>query len=155
MKKEIIKIANRKLKKLAQRYDGFLYVILDDWRGFRFIYDTLDVRKCRNDCQRCPLFNLFKEEKESVFSASLIPASPADKRLFGYQNYLNCKTLEQYKKCYLNFLKQKKLSKSEIKKELKLIKNMRILSARGRDPRKAEAAFKSDIFKNYKKLDKV
>lgn len=146
MRKDITKITNKKFRELSKKYDGFINVIVDDWRGFRFVFDTEDVRKCKNDCQNCPLYQLLKNEKEGYFSAGLYPASEKDKKIFGPQNFLNCKTVNQYQKCYLNYLEECK-SKKEITEELKLVKNMKIIYSKKGEI--AEDEFKKEIFDKY------
>jgi hypothetical protein len=146
MRKDILKIAERKLKELSKKYDGFINVIVDDWRGFRFIFDTEDVRKCKNDCPNCPLFNLLKNERKGEFSAGLYPASKEDKDIFGPQNFLNCKTLDQYQNCYLNYLRSCK-SKVEINNELQLVKNMSITYSKNKEIN--EIDFKNEIYRKY------
>ena len=154
MKKDVIEIANKKLKELSKRYSGFINVIVDDWRGCRFIYDTVEVRNCKNKCQKCQLYLLLKEEKNDIFSAGLYRASSADKKIFGPQNFLNCKTLGQYRDCYVNFLIKKTKDRSEIESELKLINNLKILYTK--DPGGvSETQFRRSIIeKTLKFVDK-
>ncbi len=148
MKQKILDLANEKFKPLEKQYQGFINVGVDDWRGFRFIFDTKDVRKCRNLCSNCLLYLLLKDEKKGVFSAGLYLASPSDKELFGPQRYLNCKTLDQYKNCYVNFLIKKTKNKKEIREELILIKNFRIIFSKGnKNLQSLEQNFKKSIIK--------
>lgn len=127
MNQKILKLAIKKFKELSARYNGFVNIGVDNWRGWRFIYDTTDVRKCRNDCRNCPLYLLVKEEKDGIFSAGLYPVSKKDKALFGLQNFLNCKTLKQYENCFINFILKEINTEKEIREELMLIKNFRII----------------------------
>ena len=92
MNKNIINIAVKKFQELYKKYNGFINVGVDNWRGWRFVFDTEDVRKCKNNCKSCPLYFLLKNERITDFSAGLYPASKEDKELFGPQNFLNCKT---------------------------------------------------------------
>lgn len=147
MRKDILKIANNKFIELSKKYDGFINVIVDDWRGYRFVFDTRDVRNCKNDCINCPLFDLLKNEKSGVFSAGLYRASEKDKLLFGPQKYLNCKTIDQYQSCYLNFLKQCRTEK-EIKEELNLVRSMKLVYS-NEDINKVEKSFRQTIFSKY------
>ena len=124
-------VAEKKFKILRKKYDKFVCVFVDNWRGYCFIFDTEDVRNCRNDCANCDLFKLLKNEKGGVFSGKLNPASIEDKKIFGPQNFLNCKTLEQYINCYANFLIQKTKTKKDILVELNLIKEAAIIYAKG------------------------
>jgi hypothetical protein len=114
---------------------------------FRFVFDTEDVRKCKNDCPNCPLYLLLKNEESGLFSAGLYPASKDDKNLFGPQNFLNCKTIKQYQACYLNFLAQCR-SEKEIKQELDLVKSMKIIYSKG-NIKKTENLFKKEILSKY------
>ena len=144
--KLIIRKAKIKFNKLAKKYDGFINVVVDDWRGWRFIFDTEDVRKCDNNCAGCPLFKLVKKEAPGVFSAGLYRASSADKKIFGPQNFLNCKTLAQYGQGYINFIKKIK-NKKELIAEIKLVSNLRIIYSRDYKASELEKNFKRAIFR--------
>lgn len=127
MNKKILEPALKKFKKLKKKYKGFTNVGVDNWRGYRYIFDTEDVKKCKNKCLKCRLYLLLEKEKEGIFSPTLYLASKKDKKLFGQQNFLNCKTLKQYQNCYANFLIKKTKTKKEIKDELVLVKNFKII----------------------------
>jgi hypothetical protein len=141
------KIAIKKLMNLKKKYNGFINVGLDNWRGYRFIFDTLDVRRCNNDCQNCPLYILLKNEKRAKFSSGLYLANKKDRTLFGPQKFLNCKTLEQYKNCYINFIKNKTKTEKQIIDELRLIKNFVIIFSKGNNLSKMNANFKKSLIK--------
>ncbi len=145
MRQKIITTAQKKLLELNRRYNGFMAVILDNWRGYRFIYDTVDVRRCQNNCTQCPLFRLLANEKDGAFTARLLRASPADRRLFGPQKYLNCKTISQYRMCYKNFIAQKIATQKELTAELRLVQGLRVLYAKERDPLLVEQEIKRNI----------
>lgn len=145
MRKNILKIATKKFQKLSKKYNKFINVFVDDWRGFRFVFDTDDVRNCKNNCKECSLFKLLKTEKEFLFSAGLYPASEKDKKLFGQQNFLNCKTLEQYKDCYVNFLIKNANNKTVIAKELELLRQSTIIYTKNSAKAALEKKFKDDI----------
>lgn len=153
MNKKIIKTALKKFRILSKKYDGFINVIVDDWRGFRFIFDTEDARTCFNDCQNCPLYNLVKDESEDFFSVGLYKASEEDRRFFGPQNFLNCKTLEQYKNCFIQFLLKKAQTQEEIEEELDLIFNLEIIYSKNNNPKKIQEEFRKDILQ--KVLEKI
>lgn len=145
MNKKIIKLAEVKFKNLLKKYDGFCNIILDDWRGYRLIYDCIEVRNCKNQCQQCQLYKLLKNEKKGDFTANLYQASSKDKKIFGKQNFLNCKTLKEYQNCYINFLNQKNLTNQEIKSELKLIKNLKIIYSKEENRVLQEKIFKKSL----------
>ena len=147
MNAKILKLARKKLTGLRKKYDRFINVIVDDWRGYRFIFDTKDVRQCRNDCENCPLYKLLKNERNGYFSANLYPSGKKDKKLFGSQNFLNCKTLRQYENCYVNFLIKKANTDREIKNEIRFIKGLRIIFANSGNAKFMEKKFRKDIFK--------
>jgi len=86
-----------------------------------------------------------KNEKKDTFSTGLYPANPKDKSLFGPQNFLNCKTLSQYKDCYVNFLIHETNTEKEILEELTLIQNLKIIFSEGNDSAKLEDSFKQEI----------
>lgn len=122
----IIKTAGSIFARLCKNYCGFQNVFIDDWRGYRFVFDTLDVRRCQNNCRQCRLFRVLKDEKEqSGFSPGLYRANKADKQNFGPQKNLNCKTLGQYINCYVNYFARIAVTPKQINDELRLVKNIR------------------------------
>ncbi len=143
MRQDILRIARSKFSKLSQQYDGFVNVIVDDWRGFRFVFDTTELRRGKIDCPG--LYQLLKNEPVGLFSAGLYPASVEDKRIYGPQKFLNCKTLKQYRCCYVNFLIKKAQTKKEIEDELNLIKNLKIIYSKYNNEAKLETKFKKSI----------
>ncbi len=147
MRQDILKIGKKRFRSLSSRYKKFINVLVDDWRGYRFVFDTEDVRRCNNRCQKCGLFQLLKNEKDGYFSSGLYPASKEDKRIFGPQNFLNCKTLRQYQNCYTNFLLKKDLNKKDLLAELRLIKRSTILYSKDNDRRVLETQFKNGILR--------
>jgi hypothetical protein len=150
MKKSILKIANKKFKNFIKKYDGFINVVVDDWRGYRFVFDTEDVKKCKNDCKNCKLYQLLKNEKPGIFDAGLHPANAEDKKLFGNQRYLNCKTLKQYRDAYCNFILKKITTKKELNDELKLVKEFSIIYSRRGNKKAKERTTKNSIISKSK-----
>ena len=111
-------------------------VILDNWRGYRLIYDGPIVLCCPQKCDACPLFVAVgadpKPIPEKVLLTSLYAASPEDIKLFpGRQRKLNCKTLLQYQNCFVTWLVEKCRSQNEIDEELTLIRDFRIIYHQG------------------------
>ncbi len=146
MSQKIINTAIKKFQRLSKRYSGFINIGVDDWRGWRFVFDTIDVRNCQNNCPKCQLYQLLKNEKEKFFSAGLYEASEEDKKIFGPKNFLNCKTLKQYEDCFVNFIVKKTKTENAIKKELTLVKNLRIIFSQGnRDLRDVERKFRQNV----------
>ncbi len=150
MKKSILKTANKKFKNFIKKYDGFINVVVDDWRGYRFIFDTKDVRSCKNNCKNCKLHQLLKDEKPGIFDAGLYLASAEDKKLFGNQRYLNCKTLKQYRDAYCNFILKKVTTKKELTDELKLVKRFSIIYSRYGNKKAKERRIKNFIISKSK-----
>ena len=134
-------------KSLSGKHDTFINVFVDDWRGWRFIFDTEEVRNCNNDCDHCGLFRILKNEKEGEsFSARLYPASQADKGFYGKQNFLNCKSIEQYRDCYASYLLKGAKTESDVEIELNKIRNSRIIFSRETaDLLKKEDEFRKSI----------
>ncbi|MFC1750138.1 hypothetical protein ACFL2V_15160 [Pseudomonadota bacterium] len=145
MNEKIIQLAFKKFEKLSKKYDGFINVFLDDWRGYRLIYDVEVSSCCKYGCEKCPLYQLLKDEKEGLLSAGLYLASNEDKVLFGPQKFLNCKSFEQYQDCFVNFLVEKCNTKEEIIREMELVKNVRVIFSRNCLLKKQEIKFKSGI----------
>jgi len=154
MNKQITNIANKELQKLLKKYNGFINVGLDNWRGWRFVFDTIDVRKCDNNCEKCPLFLLLKDEKQGLFSSGLYPADKKDQSLFGFQRFLNCKILKQYEDCFVNFILKETKTKEEIKEELMLVKNFKVIFSKEDSLLEKERQFKKSVInKLLKKVD--
>lgn len=145
MNQKIIKLAKKKSEELINRYNGFINIGLDNWRGFSLIYDTIDVRRCCNRCRSCFLYKLLRTEQKGFLTAGLKKASRRDKKLFGPQNFLNCKTMTQYIDCYVNFIIMNNLSPDEIKDELKLVINFRIIYSRSGDSEAKTMKFKKRL----------
>lgn len=152
MNKRILAKAIKEFEKLSAEYNGFINVIFDNWRGFRFVFDTKDVRKCNNDCKNCQLYKLLKKHGIGKNSLGLFLATKEDRKLFGPQKFLNCKTLEQYKKCFIDFILKKVKSDTELKEELFLVKNFRIIFSKNKKSVRAlERETKRQIIKGVSK----
>jgi len=148
MNQDILKIARKKFNKLAPKYDKFINVFVDDWRGFCFVFDTLDTRICNNNCQNCDLYKLLKEESLSNnFFAGLKKANCEDKRVFGLNNFLNCKSYEQYLNCFINFIVQNNLTGQDLIDEIKLVLDIEIIYTKDGDPTQKTKKFKKEFFK--------
>ena len=111
-------------KILKKQPNNFINIIFDNWRGWRLIFDTKEVRNCKNNCPSCALYLLLKKNN---LSNELYKANSDDKKIFGKQNVLNCKTIEQYINCYVNFILNKTKTKKEIANELNLVKEARVI----------------------------
>jgi len=160
MKKEIIDIAKIKLKKILNRLDNVNIIIIDNWRGNRFIFDiNNNCDYCNYGCTRCPIYKLLKKEKQAIFSANLLLASEKDRIIFGPNIFLNIKTFKEYQNCYANFIATKANSIKEIESELRLLLNLNIIYSKNMvDLTKLEWRFKKDTLaksirmsENYKK----
>jgi len=148
MNKKIIKIAEKKANSLIEKYDGFNNIVLDNWRGYRFIYDTDNFLKNKLDGKKYRLSTILKNEKVTkYFNGGLLLATNKDKKIFGQQKYLNTKTLQQYKNCYLNFIKQIE-TKKEVEKELFLVRNFKIIYVVNGERRKLEKRLKKEILES-------
>lgn len=152
MDSQIITQAKIRLDRLSKQYKNFITVMLDNWRGYCFIYDTVDVRRCQNKCSQCPLYNLLKKEPKGLFSAGLLQATQEEKDLFGPQNYLNCKTYEQYIECYSNYFNNNIYSKKEFIKEKYLLENMKVMYSQKGKTADIEKQFKSRVLKKILKI---
>lgn len=146
MNKRILQIARRKFKVLAKQYNQFNTVFLDNWRGLRFVYDTDEVKKYRGSSFfRSRLYAVLKNEKPGLFSADLYPASREEKKLYGPNPFLNCKTYRQYRDCYALFLLKKVHTKKEIEDELDLVRDVRIIYSRKRGKGNLDKQFRRAV----------
>jgi hypothetical protein len=146
MDQSILSIAEQKLAELRGRFDGFVTVFLDDWRGYRFIYDVEASSCCTHGCPKCPLVRLLNFEQDGgIFSAALRCASDDDKKIFGPRKYLNWRSFAEYQDCYSNFLIQKCFTRKEINDELNLVRAMRVLYANTGSLRQLETKFKRGV----------
>jgi len=143
----LLTLASKKCRELSDRFDGFINVILDDWRGWHFIYDVKQSNCCTNGCEQCPLYQLLKDEEDGYFSAGLLPAAVEDKILFGTQNFLNCKSFLQYQNCYINFLLKKCSTAEEICNELNLVGDVRVIYSVQDTPARQERRFKVGVIR--------
>jgi len=148
MNKIILKSANKKITQLLSQYSGFNIVFLDNWRGFRFIYDTDEIKKYPGKTfLRSRLYNLLKNEKAGLFSAALYKAESKDKKLFGPQYFLNCKTFRQYAYCYINFFVKEVKTRKQAVNEILLLKNMKIIFLKTGNPEIMERKFRIFVLK--------
>ena len=78
------------------------------------------------------IIDALKKEGINKNSFGLYPASKKDKEIFGPQKYLNCKTLDQYKNCFINFVSKKIKNKKELTEELYLINNFKVIFSKNK-----------------------
>jgi hypothetical protein len=153
MKKKLIKIAKKEVKNLINKYDGFNNIILDNWRGYRLIFDTEKYLKSKTNNKKYKLIVVLKNEKMGYFNNCLLVSNYRDKKMFGEGKYLNCRKLEEYKNCYLNFIRQID-NKKELKKELLLVKNLKVVYSKDGKESEVEKKFKNEILKSRIVKDK-
>ena len=91
------------------------------------------------------MHELLKNEQEREFTAGLYLASKKDKKIFGSKKYLNCKSINEYENCYVNFLLKKCNTKKEIYDELGLVMNMQIIYSKNYLPIKRKEIFVKDV----------
>lgn len=120
----------------------FNYIILDNWRGWCLIYD---IRKSRLVSKRQALLLIKKYNKYKL--AQLKKATKEDKKIFGSSNYLNCRSLYSYKRCYINWFTLKINSIAEAKQELDLLKGFKILYSSSKNKSKIQNNFKRDVIR--------
>jgi len=147
MKKINLRAVVRQANKLAENYGRLENIIFDDWRGWRFIFDTPEVLKCNNDCGNCKLYKFLKQLRPNFSYARLFKASGRDQKMFGPQKFLNCKTLAQYQKCYSYFLLEETKTKGEIERELDLLRNMRVIYTKNKSIAETENNFKKAVLR--------
>jgi len=147
MNKLILQTAQQKLTELLKKYDNFNYIFLDNWRGYRFVYDINKDCTCKYGCSACPLYQLLKNEKPTNgFTAGLYLTSLKDRQIFGPSIFLNIRSYKQYQQCFLSYLKSCK-TKKQIEKELKLIYSVRLLYSKKPNLSKQGKKFKQEIIK--------
>jgi len=145
MNKKNFNKAVREVNELIKERPGFKNIIFDDWRGWRFVFDTPEVRNCKNDCQNCGLYQLLNQRKYQTDYARLIKAGQTDRKMFGRENFLNCKSLEEYKKCYVYFILNKTETKQEIWNELDLLMGMKVIYSYSETSELSEYRFKKEV----------
>jgi len=145
MYKNNFKEAWQEANKIGKELPDIKNIIFDDWRGWRFIFDTGGIRYCQHDCSNCRLFKLLNQVDSKSAYTSLIKAEERDQMLFGQENFLNCKSLEEYKNCYIRFILEKTNNQKEIQTELSLLMDMKILYSSSGRPRLLERQFKQAV----------
>lgn len=118
--------------------DQVYLVVLDKWRGFRLVVDTVGSRKCQNNCQSCRNFQLFGEQQSGLKEEGFIPelkrwTEKQDKDLYGPERYLQCKTLDRYAECYIRCLLEDCSTKEAVLEELQLVRQFTVLYAGSQD----------------------
>ncbi len=143
MNYKIYKIARKNLRDLLRSYREFNYIFLDDWRGPRFVYDVDEIKNYPGKrFLQSRLYQLLNKEKPGIFTIGLLKASKEDKKIFGNEYFLNCKTFDQFSTCYAKFLSFKAVTKKEILAEMKLLKNVKIIYAKKGNRLKLEKEFR-------------
>lgn len=157
MNKKILQVARKKFKELAKKYNKFNIVFLDNWRGYRFVYDTDEAKKYRGkNLYKSKLYKLLENEKPDVFSADLYRTSPADKKIFGQNPFLNYRTSRQYRDCYVNFILKKARKKKQIIEELEYIRDLKIIYAKKGNKSKLEKEFRGLVVRKVlERIDKT
>ncbi|OGJ60457.1 hypothetical protein A3A67_03050 [Candidatus Peribacteria bacterium RIFCSPLOWO2_01_FULL_51_18] len=140
MESKILLPARKKLKELLRKFDGFKFIFLDNWRGYRFVYDVSDFSS---------LYKLLRSEKTGIFNAGLVLATPEDQKLFGPDKFLNCKSFSSYQSCFVNFLIRRCRTKKQLIEELLLLKQVRLMYCRNGSRKKLELDFKTGIIKEF------
>jgi len=153
MNKKILRIAKKKFQVLAKQYSQFNVVFLDNWHGFRFVYDVEELKKYHGkNFYKSRFYKLLKNEKPAIFTANLYKASRADKKLYGPNPFLNCKTYREYYNAYAVYLLKKTNNKRQVIKELKLIKNLRVIYSKNGDERNLERKFRRLLIQKVLRL---
>jgi hypothetical protein len=100
--------AAKKANQLVRENPGFFHVIIvDNWRGLRLIFDSEASAACNNDCDQCRHSRLFtpSQKKGRDLKATLFEfITTVDKKLYGPELYLPCKTTRRYAECFVSYL---------------------------------------------------
>ena len=116
----------------------FKTIILDDWRGIRFIFDSDASRNCDRQCHRCVHTKLFKKGGEFSFEEIKTDLYRFTKQIdidlyVGERGeiYLPCKTLKTFTDCYSNCLIRDPQLKTfaHFVEEVQLVKNFLVIWA--------------------------
>lgn len=134
-------------EKIIKKYPSLNNIIFDDWRGWRFIYDTKETRNCQNDCQNCDLFNFLKIDYRTTVYTRLIKAKKNDQIMFGPEKFLNCKSFKKYQDCYIYFILNKIKTETEIQAELDLLMGLRVIYSSSSSPGLLEYRFKVGVIR--------
>ena len=111
----------KKISASLAKTNHFNYIMLDNWRGWCLIYD---IKKSRPARKKQAVWLIQKYSKYKL--ARLKKANRSDKKIFGLNEYLNCRSLNNYKRCYINWLIKRVSGVAEARQELDLLCGFRI-----------------------------
>ncbi|MBR9682267.1 MAG: hypothetical protein GOV02_01195 [Candidatus Aenigmarchaeota archaeon] len=107
-------------------------VLVDPWRGLNAVYG---MSICNNDCDSCSLGRYVQDSDISIkvndVSFALIPATEDEKKEYGYQNNLSCKTVDEVRNAFVLYLTKKLGTYKEFLGELKDIRGTDVIYSRG------------------------
>ena len=129
-------------------------VVLDDWAGIRLVWETGDVRSCTGNCRDCPTFAVLGEDTKATarpgLNTTLRKSTPDHTSITGY-GMLNCKTMDDYKASFVDWLLHRCQTEKDLSEELDLIGNFHLVHDRnarnGTELRHAEIRMKTDILR--------
>lgn len=133
--------------KIIKKYPNVNNIILDDWRGWRFVFDTKETCNCNNDCRNCSLPRFLKQNFRPDSYARLVKANKNDRLMFGPEKFLNCKSLKKYQDCYICFILNKTKTEKEIQDELDLLMGLRLIYSTSDSPGLLEYRFKAGVIR--------
>jgi hypothetical protein len=103
---DLIKEAQRKAADLvASAPPGtFRRIFVNDWRGVRLLYDCLAPCQTMDQCTECGLQKLLGDESPrlatGVTTGLFEFVTPKDRRLYGPEKYLSCKSPRRIVQCF-------------------------------------------------------
>lgn len=135
--KEAISFARR----IADEVPDLIGILVDPWRGLNAVYEK---EVCNNNCEDCSLHNYIESidrNRRDIGGVDfrLQSASELDKRLFGPQNNLNCKSFSEISKAFITVLNKTqertpKVFEQDVIAELRDLEGVRVIYMRDVEP---------------------
>ena len=139
---EMLQIFYKFVSEFSRRHLMLRYIFLDVWRGqTRLIIDSACSNDCHNACAHCLHLDFLNEDSVFTDGVQQFPlglfewTEPEDIALFGPERYMQCKTMDRYASCFIEFILYDTSTQNlhGLIKELELIRDVRVLWSPGGD----------------------
>lgn len=155
MNPQLIKQAKEYASQIAENSLGLVEIIfLDQWRcnfdeeksewrfvddgKWRLTYLGREIGMCSNDCQNCPVY-IHSDGEDNPNAdvdliTTLVKAEEKDKKNYdGNQDYLNCKSLDQYITSFVRCFQGECHTREEISDELDYVAGFKVVYSSGQE----------------------